>query len=500
MPGFALDVFEPRAEGFARARAWREHRFLTRQRPGRGLVTLYDEDFPDFTSTDMWADLQAATPEDPRQHARLSALLAAANLEGNTRELAVRATRTHASASVSFEEEEVAWRAAPSRWPLLNEVSRRHELEDGWRGVFRSDLTPTLERWHEALRGQLHPLGADDWLQFWSRLRGVDLDSVSKLAHTLLDSTADIYGHSLAVYLGQLNLPIDDVWTSDVDWAFRAPRFDALFVERNRMPLLIRALRDLEVELPEQTSVQFDYDAEPGVACLPVEIPLEVHVALRLEGGWLDYARSLRGLGMAEHLAYADPTLRVWERWLGDDAPTIGYGLLLESLMRDRTWLTSRLDYTASDDFRVIAHLERLYRLREIAALALFDQRLWQAEPGASMAADYEEALSTATRVRHFSDTYLAHLMDSPWSALRPAMLLRAEVFAAQLRQFLRREFDDEWWHFGRAARFLKDELWRPGRRHTAEELLGFMGYDGFDPTPDAAVLAAEFQEVLQPL
>jgi hypothetical protein len=112
------------------------------------------------------------------------------------------------------------------------------------------------------------------------------------------------------------------------------------------------------------------------------------------------------------------------------------------------------------------------------------------------MAADYEESVSGASRVRHFPDTYLNILLGSPWSALGSATELRAEVFAAQLRFFLKREFDEEWWRASRAARFVKDELWRPGRRYTAEELLGFMGYEGFDPN----VLVAEFTEVLQPL
>jgi hypothetical protein len=262
------------------------------------------------------------------------------------------------------------------------------------------------------------------------------------------------------------------------------------------MPSLIRVLRDLGVELTEQSSVQLEYSLEPGVKCLPLEVPRDIHVLLRLVGGWQDFTRSLRGLGMAEHYAHADPTLRVWERWLGDESPTYGYGVLLEGLPRDRTWLLSRLDYVANDDFRVIAHLEWLYRVRRIAALALFEQQLWQAEPGASMAAEYEESLSAATRVRHFSDGYLEVLLESPWSALRAATMLRAEVFAAQLRLYLRREFDEEWWRSNRAASFIREELWRPARRHAAEELLGFMGYEGFD----AAVLTAEFQEVLQPL
>ena len=85
------------------------------RRPGRGLVSLYEEDFPDFTSTDLWADLQAATAEDPRQHRALSALVAAANLESHTRDFAVRATRIQTGTSVRFGEDDVPWRVAPGR-------------------------------------------------------------------------------------------------------------------------------------------------------------------------------------------------------------------------------------------------------------------------------------------------------------------------------------------------------------------------------------------------
>ena len=496
MASFALDTFEQQAEAFVRARAWREYSYQTGRRPGRGLVSLYEEDFPDFTSTDLWADLQAATAEDPRQHRALSALVAAANLESHTRDFAVRATRIQTGASVRFEEDDVPWRVAPGRWPLIAEVTRRHELEDGWRAVWRTELSPLLERWQEALRASLPRLGGPEWLPFWSELRGLDLGAIARLADTVLRDTADVYGHGLGVYLNQLELPIDDVWKSDVEWAFRAERFDSVFPERTRMPTLIRVFRDLDIELEAQTSVRLEYGLLSDVQCLPLDIPHEIYVLMRLTGGWQDVSRGLLGLGMAEHLAHADPSLRVWERWLGDDTPTTGYGFLMEGLVRDKAWLASRLEYTASDDFRVIAELAWLYRLRSAAATALYEQRLWQAEPGASMAADFEQSLSEATRVRHFGEEYLGVMLDAPWSTLRAATRLRAEIFAAQLRAYLQREFDEEWWRSNRAARFIKDELWRPGRRHSADELLGFMGYEGLDP----AILTAEFQEVLRPL
>jgi hypothetical protein len=497
VPGLALDSFERQAEAFLRARAWREWNFLSGRRPGRGLITLYEQDFPSFTSTDLWADLQAASPEEPHQHLALSSLLAAANLEGRTRDFAVKVAGVQARATIPFEDTEIAWREAPARWALLPEVSRRHALEESWRGVVRSDLNPVLERWHEDLRAQLAPLGTDDWLAFWSTLRRYDPAQVSKMAESLLQTTRNLYGDGLGVYLSQLNLPIDDARTSDLNWAFRAPRFDGVFPDRNRIPVLIRTLRDLGVELEEQSSIRLEYGPLPGVHVVATDLPSEVHVVLRLTGGWQDFARSLRGVGMAEHLVHTDPSLRVWERWLGDETPTIAYGLLLESLAHDKTWLASRIEYAASDDYRAITHLAWLYRVRRVAATALFEQRLWQAEPGASMSADFEESLSGAVRSRQFSEEYLRVLYGAPWTTLRSATLLRAEVFAAQLRAYLRREFDEEWWRSGRAASFIKDELWRPGRRYTAEEIVGFMGYaEGFDP----AILAAEFEEVLQPL
>jgi hypothetical protein len=88
----------------------------------------------------------------------------------------------------------------------------------------------------------------------------------------------------------------------------------------------------------------------------------------------------------------------------------------------------------------------------------------------------------------------LVPLQGAPWSLLDAANRLRGETFAAQVRDYLRREFDDEWFRSARAGRFLLDELWRPGRRFNVGTLLGHMGYAGLDPS----ILWAELSEVLR--
>lgn len=497
MAGLGLDLFERQAETYLAARQWREWMYLSGQRPGRGLVSLYDEDFPDLTSRDLWADLQAATPEDPRQLRRLSELLASASIEGRTRETSVQLTRAQVAAEVVLGDERLAWRDAPARWPLLGDVPRRHGLATDWRRTWQSELRPTLERQHETLRAALQPLSNRDWWSFWTDLKGLDPGQPGTLSDALLTSTEELYVHGLSIFFGGLGLPLDDAWEVDADWAFRAARFDAVFPEHARIPLLIRTLGDLGIELIEQTAVVRDQTwTEPGVRIVATDVPREVHVLQRLIGGWQDVAHSLVGLGMAQHVAHTDASLRLWERWLGDPSPTLAYGRLLEGLLRDRMWLVARADYGAHDDFLAIAHLARLYRVRRLAALSRYEERVWSDEPGAALAGDYEDTLTAATRVRHFGDEYLSVLIGAPWSTLQPAIELRAELFAAHLAAFLRREFDEEWWRSPRAARFLVDELWRPGRRHSAEELLGFMGFEGFDPS----LLVAECEEVLRPL
>jgi hypothetical protein len=259
---FALETFERQAEAFLRARSWREWQFQAGFRPGRGLVDLYDDDFPEFVSAELYADLQDAQIEDARRKRRLADLLARANLEGRTREHAIRATRLEAGGSVAVqgEQETIAWREAPARWCRLPEVSRRHALEAAWRDVVRSEFSPVLERWQAALADAPSALiGQDtDWHTFWAAHLDFDPAHVERLAETVLRLSDDVYPHALGVYLAQLELPLDDLWPSDADWAFRALRFDAFFPERTRMPAVMRTFRELGIDLEGQPELRLE--------------------------------------------------------------------------------------------------------------------------------------------------------------------------------------------------------------------------------------------------
>ena len=105
-----------------------------------------------------------------------------------------------------------------------------------------------------------------------------------------------------------------------------------------------------------------------------------------------------------------------------------------------------------------------------------------------SMAERYADLFTEHLRVRYFPEEYLADVDDAFYSA----QYLRAWTFEVQLREYLKREFDEEWFHAPRAGRFLRD-LWRDGQKYTADELVKFMGYDELDPS----LMLAEIEEAL---
>jgi len=81
--------------------------------------------------------------------------------------------------------------------------------------------------------------------------------------------------------------------------------------------------------------------------------------------------------------------------------------------------------------------------------------------------------------VEYPREEYLFDVDDGFYSA----QYLRAWAFEAQLRSYLREDFDEEWYRLPKVGRFLV-ELWREGQRYTVEELARFIGAEGLDLGP----------------
>ncbi len=324
----------------------------------------------------------------------------------------------------------------------------------------------------------------------WSRpraqlaeLRRLDLGDLATVARALLERTADPYDQALRDQLAHHQLDRGDVWECDLDWILRGAEYDGQFAGSRFVPSVYRTLAALGISLQDQSNLRIDLVARPlkqrEPACWPVAVPDEVHVTARLFGGRADFSALLRLVGEGEPYAQVDRTQPLEYRRLGDGATRRAFGLLFPLLLLDPRWLVAHLETDAIRDGLRLAGLEILAGLRRAAGLVLFEVELDAAEEPDQVRELYADRLSEALGVRAFPERYLCDEHEPLASVDR----LRAWMLAGQLLLFLRREFDEEWFHARRAGDFLRD-LWRGGNRYTAEELARHLGFEGLDASP----------------
>jgi hypothetical protein len=334
-------------------------------------------------------------------------------------------------------------------------------------------------------------LESGDYVQLWDSLGGLSLASLSEQMTDLLTSTADLYRDTLRDTLAEHGLEPGTAWRADLNYVLRGTQFDTYFPRERLLATLVSTLRGLGYELEDQHNIRLDLEPRPTKSprafCAPIQIPSDVRLVLQPIGGHQDYQTLLHEAGHAEHYANVDPALPFGYRWLGDNAVTEGYAFLLHYLSTDRLWLRRQLDFD-SEEFRRFALFVKLQLLRRYATKLLYEQELQRTPEPEPLAERYADLFTENLLVRYFPEEYLADLDDFFYSG----QYLRAWIFESQLREYLKREYDEEWFLAPRAGRFLRD-VWRDGQKYTVDELVRFMGYEDLDPAP----LLAEIQEGL---
>jgi hypothetical protein len=148
-------------------------------------------------------------------------------------------------------------------------------------------------------------------------------------------------------------------------------------------------------------------------------------------------------------------------------AVTEGWAALLEHLVTDPAWLNRRLDVPRPADLAYDGAVSLLYFVRRYSAKLLYEIEFFQADELPSMRPRYFELLSDALKLPVNPESYLDDI-DGSFYVIG---YLRSWAFEAQLREFLRGEFGNEWFARREAGDLLR-ELWSLGQGPTADELL----------------------------
>lgn len=333
--------------------------------------------------------------------------------------------------------------------------------------------------------GKLHSgareLGYENYLAMRRELWGIDYEKLVTSANRILSKTESRYVSTLSpLFLRETNASIDEVTAADLGHLQRYARFDAFF-GREQMPRIYRELfAALGFKTETQSNVEIDSAARPNkqqqAFTSPIQIPDEIKLAINFVGGQSNYREFLREAGHTQHFAWTSHNLYPEFQFIGDAATSEAWGMLLENLLLDQSWLTGTLGLVENAEFRHTLAALRLLELRRQAAKIIYETEFYSRKLTGGAGPRYAELMTDAVRVRFDQTEHLREVSID----LRSASFLRAAMFEAQMRDHLKTKFGSRWWTSAKAGEMLID-LWNTGHRYSVEELAAMIGLGELD-------------------
>jgi len=388
-----------------------------------------------------------------------------------TREHQEKLAAVEAELEVTVDGETIPFRML--RVALANEPDRakRERLEEVRIRLTDEHMNPVYLDAARIDHDAVQQLGAANYYELYKRF-GFKLDELADQCRALLDETERMWEDSGdALFRERLGLSLSEAKPWDVPRLFRAPEWDEAYPADRMLPALEGTLADLGIDLRSQSNVHLDIETRPNKSprafCAPIEVPGKVMLVIQPIGGRDDWEALFHEAGHTEHYANTSADLPMEARRLGDMAVTEGWAMLMQHLVTEPAWLNRRLDVPRVAKLANEGASSLLYFVRRYSAKLLYEIEFFQADDPASMKDRYAELLGDALKLPAHPESYLADI-DSSYYVIG---YLRSWAFEAQLRDFLRSEFGNEWFARQDAGELLR-ELWSLGQGPSADELL----------------------------
>jgi len=385
-------------------------------------------------------------------------------------------TNEESSASVDCQGKVLPFRAACALLATEARQERRRSLE---LAVAESVARQNRLR-AERIAGQrevAHQLGFADYAELCEEVSGQPLTALGAEMAALANATGPVYRSSMQAAFSRVEIETDGATDADLRWVLMAPRWENLLSREKLIPAAEATLRNLGITLSEQSNLRLDLELRPTKYprpfCSPIAVPGEVWVVASPRGGWCDYLSLFHELGHAEHFAHTSPHLPVAYRLMGDSAVGESFAFVLQSVVMEREWLRRVMGLEkVPEELLQAGHLLNLWYLRRYAGKLAYELELHRHQgPVSDMMPRYATVLSEAVGARVMGEQYLFDVDD----AFYCARYLRAWMFDACLRQYLRQRFGNSWCFDRRSGEWLRT-LWERGQQYTVEELAAELG------------------------
>jgi len=450
-------------------------------------------DYGDLFSNDALADLQSALagirPEAESEAAGVRALLGAARLEHleiqvdeATRELATCESRTR----IRWSGEAVSPQTISFHLATEPDKTRRAELGKRWVDAVAScnDLRVSrLRLLHQASAS----LSFDSYTDLIAESTRTNLQQVRLDSEGLLEQTESVYRSAVSrvVKHDSSLVTTSELGFADLVFLERMPWLDKFFATQNWMKIYSEMFDLLGIRVDRQPNIQISV-LSPALrdrqsACFAVNPPGDVRLVFSARPGAAGFDRSLYTAGVGQQHAWCSKTLADKHPefiFSADPATTEAYGWLFSFLLLDPKWTQQFLAPISEAQARELAAdvtAVLALRIRRLIAESSYAMLLHAAgQPSLEQLQSAFVDLQNRATAFHFSpELFLLNLHERFSSAAH----LRALVFAAGLREYLRRRYGNRWWVSRKAGDELID-LWNTASRYPVEELARLIGFE----------------------
>ena len=458
-----VDALRERGDAFTRDMLQEYYDHFAGFKETLDIEQIYEE-YGDLTSLETAQRLEQAPTELWR--------FACEGFLGNlTRSHQAKAAEVEATLELTVDGETMPYRMA--RVVMSNETDRgkRQRIDEQRIRLLDEHLNPLYLDAHRIDRGAIRDLNAPNYYELYKRF-GFRLDELAVECRALLDETERLWeDEGDKLFRARLGFGLDEAKPWDVGRLFRAPELDAQYPADKMLPALEATLTELGVDIRSQANVHLDLEVRPSKSprafCAPIEVPGKVMLVIQPIGGKDDWEALFHEAGHTEHYATTSDSLSMEGKRLGDNAVTEGWAMLMQHLVTEPAWLSRRLDVPDVDALGKDGAVSLLYFVRRYSAKLLYEIELFQVDDPTTMRSRYAELLSDALKIPIHSENYL----DDVDGSFYVIGYLRSWAFEAQLRDFLRGEFGNEWFARREAGGLLR-ELWSVGQEPTADALL----------------------------
>jgi hypothetical protein len=412
----------------------------------------------------------ADNPEEKRTWKHLHQFAFNGHIGDLTKGIVESLAKRQGEMTVTVKGEEIRYHSIYSR--LINETDRetRREIDDEQAKLEVELDKLRLEKWH-ITHDVYREFGYSSYAEGCRSVSGVDYDWLSSELGAFLEKTRDAYAESFDKFCRErLGYPLAEASKCDMGYLMRGEGWDSLFPGEGMARRASAFLSDLGMPIEMVPAVRLDIEERekkrPRAFCQAVEVGREVYVCVRPTGGLSDYLTFLHELGHAYHFAHTDPEMPSELTLVGDSATSEIFAFSFNYLGSDPAWLQAFMKMGDPSPIVEFLRLQKLYMLRRYASKFLYELELHKDYKIEGRQGLYPEYLNAGLVVSHRPEHWLYDLDDAFYSA----GYLRAWIFEMQMRDYLKKEFGEDWWRNPAAGELLR-RYWGTGRMYMPEEM-----------------------------